>query len=229
MPTPGNRMSEQESLELISEMIQKAKTSYHDKGISALLWGTVVFIAAIVTFAKEQFGLKLPFDIWFIVLFAIIPQVVISVKESKNRKVINYDDRSVDIVWMVYGITIFGLVAYQNIVPHVAKKLIAEEGWQLMKHMADGSLPDAAITPFTLSATSIFILVYTFPTLITGLIKKFKPMIWGAILSYVFFLASLFTSFKYDMLLSAATALFCWFIPGVILRMKYLKSKAAHV
>jgi hypothetical protein len=229
MPTPENRMSEQESLKLISEMIQKAKTSYHDKGISALLWGTAVFIAAIVTFAKEQFGLKLPFDIWFIVLFAIVPQVIISVKESKNRKVINYDDRSVDIVWMVYGITIFGLVAYHNIVPHVAKKLIAEEGWQLVKHMTDGSLPDAIIAPFTLSTTSIFILVYTFPTLITGLIKKCKPMIFGAILSYGFFIASLFTAFKYDMLLSAATALFCWFIPGVILRIKYLKSKAANV
>ena len=229
MPTSETKMSEQESLKLISEMIQKAKISYHDKGVSGLLWGSAVFIASAVTFTKEQLGLKLPFDIWFLVLFAIIPQGIISAKESKTRKVINYDDRSVDIVWTVYGITIFCLIAYQNIVPIVAKRLIVEEGWQMVKHMTVGSLPDAVITPFTLSATSIFIMVYIFPTLITGIIKKFKPMILGAIISYGFFIASLFTSFKYDMLLSAATALFCWFIPGVILRMKYLKSKAANV
>ena len=64
MPTPTTPMSEQESLTLISEMIQKAKTSYHDKGISSLLWGSVVFIAAMVTFIKEQLGLKLPYIKW---------------------------------------------------------------------------------------------------------------------------------------------------------------------
>ena len=32
-------MTEQESLSLISEMINKAKTSYHDSGIGPILWG----------------------------------------------------------------------------------------------------------------------------------------------------------------------------------------------
>lgn len=225
MSSENKPMSEQESLQLISEMIQKAKASYHEKGISSLLWGSVVFIASMVTFAQQQFDLILPFDIWLIVLFAIIPQIIISIKESKKRTVVNYNTQSINIVWMVYGITIVGLIAYQNIVPLVAKELINQEGWQMVKHVINGSKPDVVITPFTLSITSIYILIYTFPTMITGLISKCKSMIFGAVLSYLFFTASLFTAFKYDMLLSAATALFCWFIPGIILRMEYLKRK----
>lgn len=229
MSTPDKPMSEQESLQLITDMIQKAKASYYETGISPLLWGSAVFVAAMLTFLQEQFQFKLPFDIWLIVLFAIIPQVIISMKESKQRKFRSHSDIAVDAVWLTYAITLFGLVAYENIVPAVTNKLLQAEGWQLVRHFTNASKPDEILTPFSLSMTSIYMLIYAFPTLITGIVKQFKPMLWGAIVSYGFFIISLFTVFKYDMLLAAATALACWFIPGIILRKKCLKQKGANV
>lgn len=222
MNTSGKPLSEQESLRIITEMIQKAKGSYHETGISALLWGSAVFIAATVTYLRVEFAFKMPFDIWLIVLFAIIPQIYISIKESKQRKVRSHTDIAIDAVWLTYAITLFGLVAYQRIVPEVSNALFQKEGLQLIQHTIDGSKPDEPFRLFSLSMTSVFILIYAFPTFVTGLVKQFKPMLWGAILSYGFFLVSLFTEFKYDMLLSAATALFCWLIPGIILRKRYL-------
>ena len=36
------KLSEQESLSLITQMINKAKNSYHDTGMGAMLWGAVI-------------------------------------------------------------------------------------------------------------------------------------------------------------------------------------------
>ena len=222
-------LSEKESLRLITEMIQKAKESYYDTGISPLLWGSAVFIASLGTYLQQEFNYQLPFDIWLIVLLAIIPQIFISIRESKFQKFRSYNDLAVDAIWLVYATTLFALIFYQNIVPAATARLINAEGWQLMKHTINGNIPDQPIQPFAPSVTSIFLLVYAFPTLATGLIKQFKPMTVGAIITYGLFIVSCFVESKYDMLLSAMTALLCWFIPGIILRKRYLKQKEVNV
>ena len=222
-------LSEQESLKLITDMIQKAKKSYHDTGISPLLWGSAVFIASFVSYLQLELNFKLTFDIWLIVLFAIVPQIVISIRESKFRKFRSHNDVAVDAIWIVYAVTLFGLIFYQNVVPAVTTKLVNAEGWQLMKHSLDKSHPDEAFAPFAPSFTSVFLLIYALPTLATGIIKQFRPMITGAIITYGLFIVSCFTEIKYDMLLSAITAIICWFIPGIILRKRYLKQKEVNV
>jgi NO-binding membrane sensor protein with MHYT domain len=74
------KLTEQESIELISAMIQKVKNSYHDTGIGSLLWGTVVFIASFVSFLRFRYNIDIGFDIWLLVLGAIIPQVYLSIR-----------------------------------------------------------------------------------------------------------------------------------------------------
>ncbi|WP_153800207.1 hypothetical protein [Foetidibacter luteolus] len=219
------QLSSEESLQLITSMINKAKNSFYDSGISLLLWGSAVSIAAFVTYLQVQYQFSIGFDIWWLVLAAIIPQVIISVREAKIRKVISYDHTAMNAVWITYAITIFGLVAYQNMIPSATDAILKNEGWVLIKHYTSGTKPDEQIRPFTLSVTSIYILIYAFPTLITGIIKRFTAMIIGAVIAYGLFIASFYTSFKYDMVLAGITALVCWFIPGIILRTKYLKLK----
>ena len=229
MVNDEKQLSEQESLRLITEMIQKAKKSYYDTGISPLLWGSAVFIASFVTYLRLEFDFTVPFDIWLIVLFAIIPQIVISVRESKFRKFRSHTDIAVDAIWITYALTLFGLSAYHNIVPGVTTKFIHAEGWEMMKHSFSNSKPDEVLRPFTPSPVSIYLLIYALPTFATGLIKQFKPMIIGGIITYGLFIVSCYTETKFDMLLSAITALVCWFIPGIILRRRYLKQKEVNV
>lgn len=223
------KLSEKESLELISAMIQKIKNSYYDTGIGSLLWGTVVFIASFVSFLQYRYHFNIGFDIWLIVLGAIAPQVYLSIKENKALKAKRYDDDAIDTVWLVFGLTIFGLSFYQSTVGDTTTKIIQEEGWMMMKHYISGNKPDEQIKPFALSVYSLYILVYAFPTMVTGLVKKFKPMIIGAIITYVLFMISCFTESQYDMLLGAFAALVCWFVPGVILRRKYIAQKKVNV
>jgi uncharacterized membrane protein len=65
--------------------------------------------------------------------------------------------------------------------------------------------------------------------LVTGIVKKFKPMLYGAVITYGLFIGSYFTITEYDFLLGGVAALICWFIPGVILRRKYLAQQKANV
>ncbi len=224
------QLTEQESLQLITSMIQKAKSSYHDRGTGSILWGTVVAIASFVTYLQREYDFKLPFDIFLIVVGAIIPQIFISIQESKDKtRVKKFEDSAVDSIWLVFGITLFGLTFYQNVVGSVTNTIINEEGWQMMKHYLNGSKPDEVMRPFPPSMYSIYVLMYAMPTLVTGLAKQFKPMIYGALITYGLFIASCYTESKYDMLFGTIAAIVCWFIPGIILRRSYLKQKNSNV
>lgn len=221
------KLTEQESLQLIADMIKKAKGSYHDTGIGSLLWGSVVSIASFVTYLQSIYKFSIGFDIWLIVVAAIVPQILIAAREKKHTRAKQYDDDTVNAVWLVFGITIFGLSFYQAVIPDATTRLIHSHGWELIKRYTDGSKPEEVVKPFTPSLYSIYLLLYAFPTLVTGIVKKFRPMVVGALLSYIMFIISCFTATNYDMLLGAFTAIVCWFIPGIILRRKYLAGRAA--
>ena len=54
-------------------------------------------------------------------------------------------------------------------------------------------------------------------------------LILGAIITYFLFIFSCFTESQYDILLGAIAAIVCWFIPGIILRKKYVAQKKSNV
>jgi len=222
-------LSEKESLQLITDMIQKVKNSYHDKGVGPLLWGTVVAIASFVSYLQLEYGFTLPFDIWWIVMCAIIPQIILINQDAKTQKIKRHEDAALNAVWLVYAITIFGLSFFQGTVPSAAEHIMQLNGSQLVNHSINNSKPDQVIQPFTPSFYSMYILIYGFPTLVTGMVKKFWPMTIGAIVAYLLFMISCFTETKYDFLLGGIAALACWFIPGIILRVRYLKQKRGNV
>ncbi|MBP6232018.1 MAG: hypothetical protein KA428_02045, partial [Chitinophagaceae bacterium] len=92
MTQPEKKLTEKESLDLIAMMINKAKDSYHDTGIGAMMWGTVVAICSLVKLAEMHFDFRLPFDIYWLTILAIVPQIFITIREKKERKVKTYDD-----------------------------------------------------------------------------------------------------------------------------------------
>lgn len=223
-------MTESESLALITDMIHKAKTTYYETGVGPILWGTVVSIASCMTYLQREYNFSIGFDIWIIVLIAIVPQILISIREKKTQGIKKYEDDALNAVWLTYAISIFGIILYQNIIPEATTKLNAQDGWIMMRHYTNLQQPDDVLHPFVPSIYSLFILLYAFPTLVTGIVKKFKPMLAGAIVAYILFIVSCYTASKYDMLLGSITAICCWLIPGIILRKKYLAQKtSAHV
>ncbi len=215
-------LSQEESLHLITKMIQKDKKGYHERGTSAILWGSVVAIAGLLSFAQMYWAFSLGFDIWLIVLAAFIPQIFISIRESRERKVVSHTESTMNAVWITYGISIFALIFYINSVTGPTMDFNATNGVLLTKTVNGKTEP---INYFVPSTSSLFLLLYAIPTLAGGLAYKFRPMLIGALICYGVFVASIYTSTTWDYLMNGLAGIFNWLIPGLILRHRYLREK----
>lgn len=215
-----DKMTEQESLQLISQMIHKAKNSYHHTGTGPILWGSIIALCSLITYFEITFNFNLPFDIWWLTFIAIIPQIVISVKQKRAKQFVGHEEKMLDYIWIIYAISIFILVLITNIII-IKQAPIMQEYSKIT-----GQRP---LYNFLYFANSFYLLLYGVPTLITGGSLNFRPMVWGGILCWVCCIVSIFTSTGTDMLLSAISACSAWLIPGIILRNKFKRATAANV
>src|ERR1700710_766942 len=99
--------SGQASLELIARMINKAKKDYLATGVSALLWGSVMTVCSLVTFVNFYLQWTWPGYVWFLTFAAVIPQGIISARESKQRKYRTYEDDLMGGIWISFAIAMF--------------------------------------------------------------------------------------------------------------------------
>jgi hypothetical protein len=215
MTQPEKQLTEKESLDLIAMMINKAKDSYHDTGIGAMMWGTIIAVCALVKLAELQFNFKLPFDIYWLTILAIVPQIFITIKEKKERKVKTYDDIYMDYLWLGFGISIFLMSFITNAVFNVWEPVVVEQN----------KLPGNSIASFREFVAPFFLLLYGIPTFVTGAACKFKPMLWGGLLCWVCCIITIYTTLKIDLLLTAFSAIFAWLIPGIIMERGYKQAK----
>ena len=215
MEAQEKKLSEKESLDLIATMIHKAKDSYHDTGIGVIMWGTIVTLCSLVRLSEIQFGFKLPFDIYLLTLAAIIPQIFITIKEKKERRVKSYDDVYMDYLWLGFGICIFLLILIINSIFADLSPLIRD-----YKELSKGS-SDWVDFRFSEFVYPLFLLLYGFPTFVTGAACKFKPMLWGGIICWVCCVIAIYTPVKVDLLLTALSAIMSWLIPGILMEREY--------
>jgi uncharacterized protein with PQ loop repeat len=210
-------MTEQESLKLITDMINKTKASFHETGFGPIMWGIVITLCGLLSYFKEVYGFTLGFDHWLLVLIALIPQIWYSINQSKKIKAKSFNDIALDFTWIAYGITI-GLIAF----------VISGIGTDLKTNFPN-YMQVRGDFRFSNHYTGFYLILYGIPTFITGGIMKFKPMIIGGIVCWILALVSIYTNYKEDMLLTAIAATAAWLIPGIILNNLYRKSKKAHV
>ncbi len=218
-----SKMSELESLKVISTMIEKAKTSYHDNGTGSILWGVVITFCSLVTWSRIHFDYSLPydFDIWLLTLIAIIPTIIISIREGKKKKVTTYDDVAMNAVWTIFGFSVFLIIHTTN---------AAGAAFNQLKDTVEQAGMARPSVYFSDYSSAYLLTMYGIPTLVTAAIKSFRPMLIGGIICWVCAVVTVYTSREVDMLLMAASATAAWLIPGIILnRMYKAKRTAANV
>jgi hypothetical protein len=215
-----HNLSHDESLKLINSMINKAKNSYHDTGIGPILWGSVISVCALVTYFDITLDWSPPFDVWWLTLIAVIPQMWIVAKEKKLNMVRSYDEIVMDYVWTCFGIGI-GILILINM--NIFQNL--SEFNNRYEELA-GTRPAFRFSDYS---TSYFLLWYGFPTIVTAGFRKFRPMMVGGIFCWIAAIVAIYTNVATDMLLTAASALLAWLIPGIILWRKYCERKSANV
>lgn len=107
MEHPEKELTGQESLALIAKMINKAKRDYLDSGLSSLLWGTVIPICSLVDYANSWLKQPVFKYVWFLTIVAVVPQILIAIREGKARKHRHYDEDLMSGIWIAFGITMF--------------------------------------------------------------------------------------------------------------------------
>jgi len=194
-----NELSGQESLALITKMINKTRRDYLDTGLSALLWGSVITFCSLVAFAQVYFNLPAQLEyVWFLTIAAAIVQGVIATREAKAGKYKSYDQDLMGGIWIAFAVAVFLLGFIFNLYP------------------CNGE-------------AAIYLAIYGIPTFATGYARQFRPMVIGGIICWILALISLRIGYPYTLLCITAGALSAWFIPGLIIRKRYLNAKKQHV
>lgn len=101
------QLSTEESLQLIGEMIGKAKRSYVTKGIAGMVWGILIIFCSMFTWAQQQYNFDIGFDIWLLLLFALLPQLYFTIKEKREKKFTGHDEETMHFVWISFTVCIF--------------------------------------------------------------------------------------------------------------------------
>lgn len=213
------QLTEKESLFFIQQMISRAKNEFVDTGIGPILWGAVITFCSIVQALKIKFDFDFPFDVWMLALFAIVPQVFISIKESRQRKAKGWDEDILSYVWICFGVGVFVINFINNVMAHSLNPILEEYT----------KLTGKPVTNLWSYASCYLLLVFGFPTIVTGAARKFKLMLAGGIFCWASAIAAAFTPTYIDFILMAFSAALAWLIPGILIRKKYLKQKNLHV
>lgn len=194
------QISGSESMLIIQNMINKAKNQFSENGFMYLLWGWAVLLCGLAQFVLLHF-FQSPnhYFVWFFTWVVLIFQIFYLRKERRTRRVHTYTEDIIKYVWICFVVVIF-LAAF------LLGRIIGPEYYRHMNPM--------------------LLIVYGIPTFLSGIILRFRPLVFGGISCWLLSIAAAFIPYDYQILLLCAGVLFAWIIPGFLLRARYKKENS---
>lgn len=182
------KLNPKESLDVISDAIQKTKENIKDQNFYYLLWGWATSIAAVLNYLIINFtDFKYVFLPWAVLMpLAGIIAIVYSIKYSKEKSYETYLDEFLKYLWRVLSVS-FVLVVFTSL-------------------------------ELEANPVIFVLLIAGIGTLISGLTMKFMPLILGGSLFFVFSLTSIFINDSLTLLIFAIAIITGYLIPAYILK-----------
>lgn len=182
-------MTGEESLKIITEMINKTKINFSQSIFHLLLWGWLIFACSLIEFlAGRLTGFARPWLIWYLTIPGVFVSMIFGYIKGRKAKTYTYGD-------MINMWTWLGYIVSASIL------------FILMKDRME------AIPPFILMLTGL-------PTLISGFIIRFKPLILGGLSMWVFSLVARFGGSDIAPLAVPVAMVTGFLIPAYLLRKK---------
>lgn len=196
MENNENNFSPEESLRLIESMINKAKNRFGEDGQWYILWGWLVLICSVVEFISFHFfQYQKHYLVWSACWLMLLYQVYYLVKKRKRQKVRTYTAHIIGYVWITYVILSF-LIGF------------------LIGRLSGSGEYFYHIFPLVLA-------LYGMPAFLSGIIIRFRPLVYGGIFCWVLSVVTTFLPYDYQMLMVAVAMVVAWLIPGYLLRAKF--------
>lgn len=106
--TDQSNMSGQQSLDLIHEMISRAKGDIRNKSFYFILWGWVIIAGSLGHYLLLEFSeVTHPEWAWAIIIVGIIASVAKGMKDRKERGVTTYSARVYVTIWITFLVNYF--------------------------------------------------------------------------------------------------------------------------
>lgn len=189
MENEEKTMTGEESLRIITDMINKTKVSISQGSFHLLFWGWLIFACSLSEYLLWKFtDFTHPYYVWFFVVPGAFVSVIYGFVKGRREQVYTYATSVYVWTWMAFmfgGIVLFIL------------------NFNRME----------AFTPLILTMAAI-------PTLTSGVILKFRPLIFGAVSFWIFALVAHFGGRELSGLVMPVAMLTGYLIPGYLLKKK---------
>lgn len=187
----NQKFSAEQSLRLIQSMIEKAKQDVANNSFYLLLWGWLIFIAALLNFGLMRFtSFEKPYLAWNLVWIGAIASIIKGIKDSKKIAVKTFVGETMKF----FGISQF--ILYSGLAFFFGKYNL----WHI-------SFP-------------LYILVYAVTCFFMGSIMQFPLLKLTGLLCLPIMVVGVFVSFEWQLLLIALAILISYVIPGHVLYRK---------
>lgn len=188
MKPDDEALTTQQSLAIITEMINLTKGNIRNNSVYFLLWGSVIALANLGMFALLMAHYPRPYVVWIIVIPAWLITLYLGYRQSKRQRMATHLDRINMWMWLCFGVVIFTLVAF-------------------------GKAVNYQLNP-------IILVISALPTLLSGVIIKFRPLVVGGVCFWICGALSFVLGSPWQPLLGALAVTVGYIIPGILLRIK---------
>ncbi len=196
MDNKENEFSPQESLRLISSMIETTKNSMSDSSVYFLLWGWGVLVICVAQYCLKVI-IKYPNDaiVWLAIPVILIVHIFLVIKKRRKEKVKTFIGEANAYLWTAIGLSFFVLIF-----------IFSKTGWR--------------------NCVSVYIIMYAIGTYVSGCLIKFRPLIIGGLICFLLAAIAVFLSDDSQIIMLALAILVSYIIPGHLLRIKYGKQQS---
>ena len=188
MENKTEQMTGEESLRIITEMIQKTRCNIKNGSFHLLLWGWLVLICSLSEYLLWQLSsFEKPYMIWLLSIPAVFVSLIYGYRKGRAQTVYTYADRIYMWTWLAFLVSATILIVL----------LIAND---------------------TNYFGSFILLLAGLPTFLSGVIIRFRPLVIGGIAFWVLALLGHFLPVDIAPLSVPFAMLVGYLIPGYILR-----------
>ncbi len=186
------KLTNEESLGIIHQMIATSKNNLKDNSFFFLLWGWLVLAASLSHFVLLQLQWSYAFLPWPILMnLGVIISIVAGYRMGKKTKVMSHIDKMMIYLW-------YGFLAVILIL--ISMALLGRLNW--------------------ITVYPTIIVLYGLGTFVSGGVLKFKPLILGGIACWLIAITAFFVQPQYVLLLTALSIIMAYLIPGYLLKSK---------
>jgi len=182
-------LSPQQSLEIITAMINQTKGNIEKNSFYFILWGWTLVGTSLGIYGMLKFtDIENPFLLYLITILAAIVTAIYGIRQEKNSRTITHLDIIYKWMWISLAITCFILSIFGYKI-----------NWQL---------------------NPVIITMCGAPTLTSGVITRFKPLVYGGISLWVLGIAMFLIQNETQFLVAALAIALGYLVPGYALRAK---------